>query len=399
MPRRVSKGLALASVSAAIVRLLRPVITIRLVRFHSAFGNVLRGPFYYLLQRERERASGHPPVLDIAFWIGESPNARLASIWNRKILIVGRRIGTAGRSFLNVISWYWKRDPRMESHVLEFVLPQQMCAENMNTPTYSARKFLRKAEFEEVHECLLSLGVRQESPIALIHVRNSCHDLATSESYNGRCHDADPPKFQKAVDFLLDLGYSVLTFGNSPESPSGLHGVINYHSSRFRSPRLDFTLGSVASFYIGTTAGAPSSVAFNFRIPALLTNHPIWNSNVAAEPLSYGRAVLLPKNTRDMTSMLTHSECLSRNLPSGDRELSRIGVTLEDNDADDILIGLHELFDLEQGKSSWDDVRLSPDQKSFYSVFDSHAKLSRVCKSTSAVISPNFLQKFPHWLQ
>lgn len=399
MPLGVSKGLALASISAAIVRLLRPLITIRLVRFHSAFGNVLRGPFYYLLQREQERASRYSRVLDIAFWIGERPNTHLASIWNRKILIVGRRIGTVGRSMLNVISWYWKRDPRMQSHVLEFVLPQQMCSENMNSSTYSAREFLTKSEFEEVDKCLSGLGVRRGSPIALIHVRNGFHDLAASDSYDGRCHDADPRKFQKAVDFLLNLGYSVLTFGNSPDSPSGLQGVVNYHSSRFRSPRLDFTLGSAASLYIGTTAGAPSSVAFNFRIPALLTNHPIWNSNVAVEPLSYGRAVLLPKNTSDSTSLLTHSECLLRNLPHGDRELSRIGVTVEDNDADDILTGLRELLDLEEGKPSWGDVRLSPGQKSFYSIFDSHAKLSRVCKATSAVISPGFLRKFPHWLQ
>jgi putative glycosyltransferase (TIGR04372 family) len=255
------------------------------------------------------------------------------------------------------------------------------------------------SETSDVRQCLKNLGVEQGLPYALIHVRNGVHDLRTTGEYEGRFNDADPGRFQKAVDLLVGMNYSVITLGNDPSSPSGLQGVIDYHSSSERTPLRDVMLASTAALYVGTAAGAPSGAALNFRIPTLLTNCLIPSANVLTEFLDYGRSVVVPKNIRSGGMPWSLRENLGRQFPASDRELSRVGITVEDNDEDDILAALRELLALVSDETKWEESRSHHDQLAFYRTIDAHSRLARRCPNESAIISPSFLRKYPHWLR
>jgi len=399
MKARTSKGSLLASALAVLVRMLRPLVLIRIVRFHPAFGNVLRSPMYYLLLREREEQQGVRRSFDVAFWVGPTPSSDLAHFWSRQVRLVQDPMPRLFTKMLTVVSWYWLRDERMNQHVVDLTLPHQMVSEELNTSRYSAARLMTHSETSDVQQCLRSLGVGSGRPYALIHVRNSVHDLRTSRTYDGRFNDADPSSFQKVVDLLVGMSYSVITFGNDPSSPSGLRGVIEYHSSSERTPLRDLTLASTAALYVGTTAGAPSAAAYNFRIPTLLTNCVMPNANFVTEFLDYGRSIVVPKNIRSSGMPWSLSENLSRRFPDSDRGLATEGISVEDNDEDDVLAALIELLALVNGEAKWEEFRNHHDQLAFYRVLDKHSKLARRCPQESAIISPSFLRKYPHWLR
>lgn len=396
--RNLTRGRFLAWALAIPVVVLRPIVVVRLVRFHPAFGNVLRSPLYYLLRREHEQELSSRRFLDFAFWVGDTPNASLARFWRRQIRIVQDPLPAIFTKTLNVISWYWMRSPRMSSHVVSLTQPQDMASERINSKSYCTSQFLDEDEKRDLRECLKLLGVIPGQRIALLHVRSADHDLQSSSEFDSKCANADPQTFQKAVDYLNGLGFAVISVGNPPSSASHLRGVIEYHSSSARTPLRDLTLGSAASLFVGTAVGAPTGLPLLFRLPFLSTNHQIGNSNVTAEPFSYGRTVLVPKNMRSQYGLLTQTECLKMDLPNSDRVLAELGVVAEDNDGEDILAGLKELLELGDDEASWSNARKSLEQRQFYELFDSNTRLPRVCRSESAVISPSFLSKHPHWL-
>lgn len=379
--------------------LLRPFVLVRFVRFRSPFGYVLRGPLYYLLQRERGSDDITPRIFDIGFWIGEAPDQSLARFWSRHIRMVPHLLQPSIARLLNVITSYWLRDTCMARHVLDLGQPEQMGSKNMNLKTYSTSRFINQEERDDVSACLESLGLSVESSVALLHVRSSEHDLVTSGEFNTRCATAEPATFQKAVNHLLELGFVVLTIGNHSSWRSNLDGVIEYHRSAERTPLRDLTLGSRASLFLGTSYGAPVALAYHFRIPLLATNHIIWDSSVNPETLSYANSVVIPKNASRTKVRLSQSECLKLNLSVSDRQLAAAGVTVEDNTQEDILAGLIELLEHRNSEFSLSSHRRESDQTRFYEVFDAHTPLPRICADESAHISPSFLKKSPWWLQ
>ena len=373
---------------------------IRLVRFHTPYGFMLRCPLYYLLRKEEEK-SLKKRYFDIIFWSGPTPNVEFASFWRRYMFLLPEYLHRFLWKPLHVVAWYWQRDSALRAHVIDLQSIRNVSSEKMNSSRYHASTLIRDEDSVKLQTCLEHLGVSADTPFALIHVRNAYHDLEsqTLESYDVHCANADPRKFQQAVDWLIGKGFAVLTVGNHPSSPSGLKGVVEYHKSPQRSALLDFMIGSKSSLYVGTAAGALSAVAFHFRLPALLTDHLLWNSEVNAEPFSYGRAVFLLKNVWIDGQQLSQSEVMRSNLPGSDTALRERGVTLRENSSQDILDALQEVMALGTSPEAWNQARQGPEQSAFWEVFDAHTRLDRVCKQDGAVISPSFLRRNPHWLR
>ena len=397
--RRLTRGAVLAAGLGIAARILKPLVFVRLVRFGQAFGYVLRSPMYYLLLKEQERARRARRRFDIAFWNGETPDREIAKMWCRQIRLVQDPLPKFLTRLLIVVAWYWQQSDLMKEHVLDFSLPAQMNSEILNTAGLRGRLRLAPSEVSDVRECLRELGIPSGSPVVLLHVRDGSHDLHSSSEFDTQCAGASTASFQSSVDYLRDMGYSVLTFGNHPSSQTDLKGVNEYHRSEGRRALRDITLASAARLYMGTAAGAPSGAAVNFRVPTLLTNHLIVGSNHAAEFMNYGMSIIIPKNFRKSGALLAQSECFAQDLPISDRGLARMGVTAEDNDPQDILSALKELLAILAGEDSWESMRQSSEQIAFFRVFDQHVKLPRVAKTESAVISPSFLRKYPHWLR
>lgn len=289
----------------------------------------------------------------------------------------------------------------MKEHVLDFSTPASTSSELMNDRSFATRSFLSADDQRDLASCLEQLGLSTDSKIALIHVRNSSHDrnLQSAERYDVSCADGEAKTFQPAVDYLKECGFQVLTVGNNRASQSGLTGVVEYHSSVVRTPFRDFILGAQASLFLGTAAGALSGVAFNFRIPALLTNYVVWSSNFTAEPFSYGQSVFLLKNTLRNGQKMSLGECLESRLPVSDSGLASRNIWVEDNSPEEILESLKFLLSLGDSEEKWQEARASAEQAAFWKVFDQHATLPRVCKNNGAVIAPGFLSKHQHWLR
>ena len=399
--RKLGAGRIAQRLLAIPVRLLRPIVIVRLVRFHTAFGFVLRSPLYYSLRREVEQAQREQRFFDIVFYWADAPDRKLTRIWAREFCLVQRPISAVVSRALNVVAWYWERQSSMKLHVLDFTKLSANESERMNSKTFSAHNLMRPREIRDVRKCLDELGLSADSRIALLHVRNEAHDAASSSANRGyaTCASTNASVFQQAVDYLMNYGFSVVTIGNHPASASDLSGVIEYHSSTSRTPLRDFTLGSIAELYLGTAAGAMSGVAFNFRLPALLTNYLIWSSNWTAEPLAYGRAVFLPKNVRRDGQYLTHSQMLTESLPISDIGLQQLNVEVEDNSAADILEALKYLLRMGHDEAKWNLERSRSEQRLFWKVFDEHTRLRRICANDGAVIGLEFLKKYPHWFQ
>ncbi|MEY4401236.1 MAG: hypothetical protein RL072_1101, partial [Actinomycetota bacterium] len=284
---------------------------------------MLRCPLYYLLRRHEE-AKESDRYFDIVFWSGSTPDREFSQFWRRQIPLLPGLLHRVLWKALHVIAWYWQRSSVMQAHVMDLALGKNHVSNSMNSSNYHAASLVENQDEIEVQSCLESLGVTPNSRIALVHVRNSSHDIQPGAKgvYDVNFANASPQNFQDAVDYLIGEGFSVMTVGNHPTSPSGLEGVIEYHSSPQRTALLDFMVGRYANLFLGTSSGALSAVAFHFRVPAMLTNHVIWDSEVTAEPFSYGRAVFLLKSVWRSGAQLSHSEVMSSRLPSSDRALS-----------------------------------------------------------------------------
>jgi len=393
-----TRGDLLAFVISLPVRLLKPWILVRLVRLNVSFGDSLRAPFSHLVRLEHERRYGSRKTFDIAFWRGTPPNQQLYRLWSRHLRFPPHKLHTILVKPLTVVAWYWERSASMQQHVVDYTCAESIISPFINSKTLSSHQLLSTAEKRDAQRCLEELGVIDAERIALIHVRNSSHDVSDNHVIDNRVCNADAKAFQGAVDHLRDLGYVVITMGNHPSSPAGLDGVVEYHRSAERTPLRDFTLGSVADLYIGTATGAPATLAIQFRIPALWTDQMIFDTRCPFESFEYGQAVVLLKHHFNSGKQMSLREVMLAQLPPVDSRLRDLNVTVEDNSPVEILDGLKDLLALGRQAERWDEKRGSYQQVQFFRLFDQFVKYPRSCKVGGAIISPSFLDRHPHFL-
>ena len=397
--KRLHLGRLISFLISIPVRLLRPILFVRLVKFHTNFGFLLRSPLQYRVLREVEDVSKLPLKLDIIFWSNPVPDRDLVRFWMQSFRLLPDFIHNRFYKSLIVVGWYWKQNPSMRNHILDFTDPFYV-SPYLNSPNYDARQLLRNRDRSMITSCLEELNVGW-GPIALLHVRDPSHDVQTQsiDSYDQHLVNADASTFQPAVDFLVNRGYSVLTVGNHPTSKSKLRGVSEYHRSASRSPLMDLLIGSTASLYLGTAAGAPFALALDFKIPSVLTNYYLPCASFTSELFSFGMACFIPKSIARGDCVLTQSEVMALDLPVSDRGLSELGLRVIDNSSEEILNALIETLKLGKSLKYWAEKRAESDQLSFWKVFNSRARNSQIGTSHGAIVSSSFLRQNPNWIR
>ena len=215
---------------------------------------------------QRDSNSSLPRYFDVVFWWNPTPNREYSRFWRRHFFLLQEPYHRMFRKVLNVTAWYWERDPKMFRHVVDLTNPYENSS-LITTDAYSASSLMSQADLRGVTECLENLGLSRDRPVALLHVRDTSHDVRSDgvSSYDVHCVNANPSSFQMAVDYLNNRGFSVVTIGNHRTSISSLKEIVEYHRSPVRTPLLDFLIGSAASVYLGTATGAPTGVALHFR--------------------------------------------------------------------------------------------------------------------------------------
>jgi putative glycosyltransferase (TIGR04372 family) len=200
---------------------------------------------------------------------------------------------------------------------------------------------------------LASVGVPRDAWFVGLHVREpsfSAHHRDLHGVLNADINDYLP-----AIHEIARRGGWVIRLGDPSMTPlRPLPNVLDYCHSPIRSDWMDVFLAASSRFFIGTSSGV-CYVAQDYGVPCVLTNW--WPP--AQRPWHAGD-IFIPKVMRRMRSaeMLSLEETL--NEPFGYcnsvRYLrERCGVTVEDNDPDDIRSAVVEMFERLDGMTTEDE--------------------------------------------
>jgi putative glycosyltransferase (TIGR04372 family) len=202
-------------------------------------------------------------------------------------------------------------------------------------------------------EALASVGVSPDAWFVCLHVREPHY-----KTHHRGLHsvlNADLDDYMPAIDEITRRGGRVFHMGDPamtalPTMPQ----VFDYCHSAIRSDWMDVFLSARCRFFIGTSSGL-CYVPQNYGVPCLLTNW--WPP--AQRPWQPGD-VFIPKLYRRVATgdFLSLEETLEE--PFGycnsiDYLREAYGVTVQDNDSEDIHAGVIEMLDRLAGQPVYDE--------------------------------------------
>lgn len=209
---------------------------------------------------------------------------------------------------------------------------------------------------------------------------------------NGNIHDYLP-----GIDEVVRRGGWVIRMGDPSMSPlPPLPNVLDYCHSGIRSDWMDVFLAASSRFFIGTSSGV-CYVAQNYGVPCVLTNW--WPP--AQRPWQSGD-IFVPKLIRPLESggpALSLEQSL--NEPFGycnsvDYLGQKHGLTVQDNDPEDIRAAVAEMLDRLDGRAIYDqtDIAVRAHAETIYAamalkLYDSPAAFG------AAALARDFLRRNP----
>ncbi|GEA06026.1 hypothetical protein KUL42_07870 [Alteromonas sp. KUL42] len=134
--------------------------------------------------------------------------------------------------------------------------------------------YLTENEKQQALEEALCLGIDLSEKLVLLHIRDSAylsHLLPEKDFSYHRMRDGSIIHYEKAIRYLVSLGYRVLRVGG--ETNQRLDTKISGYTDLCgkTSPLLDLALYDFCQFYIGTNSG-PLGTSAMFDVPTLLVN-------------------------------------------------------------------------------------------------------------------------------
>jgi len=201
-------------------------------------------------------------------------------------------------------------------------------------------------------EALASVGVPRDAWFVGLHVREphfQTHHRDLHGVLNAKIEDYLP-----AIREITRMGGWVIRMGDPSMSPlAPLPNVLDYCHSSVRSDWMDVFLCAVSRFFIGTASGV-CYVANDYGIPCLLTNW--WPP---AQRPWHACDIFIPKVLRRMKDgrMLSLEESL--NEPFGYCNSvaylqEEHGVSVQDNDPEDIRAAVIEMLERVEGRAVYD---------------------------------------------
>lgn len=115
------------------------------------------------------------------------------------------------------------------------------------------------------------MGLRPRSYVAL-HIRTPYYKGIGNVSEDNATRNADPKRYDPAIDSLISKGYTVVRLGDPvPGLVAPRKGFFDYANSRFKSEEMDLALIKSCFFYFGTNSGI-FDTAVLLGPPILLVN-------------------------------------------------------------------------------------------------------------------------------
>ncbi len=279
LPRflRILAGVPIGIVVVLVIRLVRPVVLVRLGSINTTrLGHLLIDVEMATAERECMINTRHPRTVDIWYpWhAGQATaNGQLLHMWKRSLHVWPAFI-LEGAAHLNGLI------PGGNAHKIPYRKGRGRL-NNFHDIHGALRQTQPHLSFTPVEhaQCIDSmrqLGVGESARVVCVHVRTARYLTTRMGTVNSAGHDfrdGDIADYREAILGLVQDGYTVVRMGTEVEEPLGLEHpmVIDYATSGRRTELLDLYLPSVADFFVGVLSG-PSHVAQLFRRPLLLTN-------------------------------------------------------------------------------------------------------------------------------
>jgi putative glycosyltransferase (TIGR04372 family) len=199
---------------------------------------------------------------------------------------------------------------------------------------------------------LESVGVPRDAWFVALHVREAASKAQHAQLHNvlnARVEDYFP-----AIAEITRRGGWVIALGDPKMTPlPPLAQVLDYRHSRVRSEWMDIFLCAQARFFLGTSSG-PAYVPPLYGVPGVLTNwwphaQKPWHPTDIFLPKLYRRTpggpfMTLAESLKEPFGYCNSTRYLSENQ----------GVTVEDNDPEDIRLAVVEMFDRLAGRADTD---------------------------------------------
>jgi putative glycosyltransferase (TIGR04372 family) len=339
---RTAGRLVLWLVPALIMRLLRPLVLIRIGALSSnRIGHLTFEPDIYLCRRHH----GHEPhAFDVFFHSAPVCNRFLHTLWARRLRIWQWTAGLHAAS---------SRLPGQASHEVPQYVGMHDDPEALLSRT-PAQVGLTSAEVARGDAECEGFGVPREAKIVCFHFRDSAYLTTAYPSHDWSYHDfrdVDPENYRLMAEALAARGYYVLRFGSVVREPfrSSHPRIIDYSTSGRRSEFLDLYLIARCHFMVATTAG-PCGIAWLFRRPVVYVNvTPLLGLQAARVG-----DVFVPKRYRSRAARrdMTFAEIYRSGAADFYRSelYERAGIDVLENTAEEIRSTVLELDDRLAGK-------------------------------------------------
>lgn len=274
---RLTVGFIPALVVVVIIRLLRPLVLIRIGSLNTTrLGHMLIDVEMATAELEVAANTSHPRTIHIWYpWSrGMRPaNEFLLHAWKRSI-----RIWPA--TLVEPVAEVNKLIPGGAVHEIPYRKGFRQLS-NFNDVHGALRVTKPHLRFEgheerQCEELLAGMGISSSDKVVCFHIRTSKYLDNRLGPANSRGHDFRDASVESHLPAMLGLaerGFKVVRLGTEEEEPlpAAHENLIDYACSGHRSEILDLYIPRRGEFFVGVLSG-PSHVAQLFRRPLLLTN-------------------------------------------------------------------------------------------------------------------------------
>ena len=379
---------------ALLMRILRPVVTIRLGSVDiGRIGATYRADWY---MAERSAGMHQKGFFDIFYFTqatGFISNHQWCKMWKRVL-----RVSPFGM-FTHILDKVSRRLPGGEAYVIpkNDVVP-------IYGKTYRMRETLRHVlsykkpsiaftpEEERLgEESLRALGIPDGTPFICFHARDAAYlNTVFSQkdwSYHG-FRDSDIRNYVPAAEKLTQRGYYALRMGSiaTQKLPCENPQIIDYAMNGKRTDFLDVYLGAKCRFFLCSDTGI-SVVPEMFRRPVVYVN---WVPLLRVPSFYVLNGIIIPKKLylRKEQRFLSFGEIIGSGIGSAsDREFfENLGIELIENTPEEIMLATLEMEERLQG--TWEATEEDEElQQRFRELFDSYG-----LKNPGVRIGANFLR-------
>ena len=387
-----------AIAAVLIIRLIRPLVLIRLGYLHSSrIGHFAANTEQYLCERDAGINVPSWRHLDL-FYMGESIcSQQLALMW-RRVLNVWPAWLLAPVDQVNQLIPGWK------SHIAGRNAQHDRDIHNL-LDRFPAHLQFTEEELHNGKAELMSMGITPGAHFVCLIVRDSAY-LESQQAMDWSYHnyrDCDIGNFELVAQELAKRGYFVVRMGSRVRQSFQLkhQGVIDYATNGMRNDFMDIYLGASCRFCVSTGTGW-DEIPVIFRRPVVDVNLcPLgYMKTFQFGFLAITKKLYWSESLRPLTLRQIFTHGLGFSLTTSEYESK--GVRITENTAEEILDIVMEMHERLEGswQTSEEDEEL---QKIFWEIFPTRAVDPahgiRLHGDIRARVGAQFLRENRPWLQ